>query len=136
MTDPVISSKADANVQARDANPLPRCDHICLLIEGHVEKGTLHQYGYELPSPRRAARLEEFIGHYAAYLDADSARRGGTGVMAERRQAQIIVLAEVLRFLNGDKRAFDSISLRDMVPLTPDEIEDIALNKTPWADEK
>jgi hypothetical protein len=30
----------------------PRCDHTCLLDDGHVERGEGHQYGYELPSPR------------------------------------------------------------------------------------
>ena len=33
----------------------PRCDHICLLDDGHLERGELHQYGYELPSPRADA---------------------------------------------------------------------------------
>lgn len=29
-----------------------KCDHICLLDDGHVDRGELHFYGYELPSPR------------------------------------------------------------------------------------
>lgn len=29
-----------------------RCDHICLLDDGHVERGKPHFYGYEVPSPR------------------------------------------------------------------------------------
>jgi hypothetical protein len=28
------------------------CDHICMLDAGHVERGELHYYCYELPSPR------------------------------------------------------------------------------------
>lgn len=39
----------------------PRCDHICLLDEGHVERGELHQYGYELPSPRADAAMVEQV---------------------------------------------------------------------------
>lgn len=42
------------------------CDHICLLGDGHVEQGTLHFYGYELPSSRKLAlerlRLTESCG--------------------------------------------------------------------------
>jgi hypothetical protein len=30
----------------------PKCDHICLKDDGHVERGEPHFYGYELPSPR------------------------------------------------------------------------------------
>jgi hypothetical protein len=32
--------------------PVRKCDHICLLDEGHVERGEAHFYGYEHPSPR------------------------------------------------------------------------------------
>lgn len=34
-----------------------RCDHICLLDDGHVERGETHQHGYELPSPRDASTI-------------------------------------------------------------------------------
>jgi hypothetical protein len=34
------------------AEPTVRCDHICLLDDGHVERGEPHFYGYEHPSPR------------------------------------------------------------------------------------
>lgn len=33
-------------------DPERLCDHICLLDEGHVERGERHFYGYEIPSPR------------------------------------------------------------------------------------
>jgi hypothetical protein len=44
----------------------PKCDHICLKDDGHVERGEGHFYGYELPSPRQAGgmtyqELAEFI---------------------------------------------------------------------------
>jgi hypothetical protein len=35
--------------------PRVRCDHICLLDDGHVDRGEPHFYGYEIPSPRRSA---------------------------------------------------------------------------------
>ena len=49
---PVLPS--DSGAMAKGDEP-PRCDHICLLDEGHVERGELHFYGYENPSPRRHA---------------------------------------------------------------------------------
>lgn len=36
------------------ADPVARCDHICRLDDGHVDRGECHQYGYEHPSPRDA----------------------------------------------------------------------------------
>jgi len=38
--------------QASDWSTRKRCDHICLLDDEHVERGEVHQYGYEIPSPR------------------------------------------------------------------------------------
>lgn len=35
-----------------DLNPRPKCDHICLLDAGHVDRGEPHFYGYEMPGPR------------------------------------------------------------------------------------
>ncbi|MFN2591500.1 MAG: hypothetical protein ABR532_01530 [Candidatus Dormibacteria bacterium] len=40
------------DVAAYDPDPKPKCDHICLKDDGHVERGEPHFYGYELPSPR------------------------------------------------------------------------------------
>lgn len=44
-----INDNAD---QAAIGREEPRCDHICLKGDGHVERGEPHFYGYELPSPR------------------------------------------------------------------------------------
>lgn len=41
------------SVAAVDPHPEPKCDHICLKDDGHVERGEPHFYGYEHPSPRR-----------------------------------------------------------------------------------
>ena len=30
-----------------------KCDHICQLDDGHTGRGEVHQYGFELPSPRQ-----------------------------------------------------------------------------------
>ena len=46
--------RAEYVAKAKGDEP-PRCDHICMLDEGHVERGERHQYGYELPSPRMQA---------------------------------------------------------------------------------
>jgi hypothetical protein len=51
----------------------PRCDHICLLPADHLDRGVLHQYGYELPSPRSSASAEEAI---ALIADGLGVRRG------------------------------------------------------------
>ena len=40
--------------QVGTAKERPKCDHICLLDDGHVDRGEPHCYGYELPSPRGA----------------------------------------------------------------------------------
>ena len=54
LTDPTITSTAivDNADQAAMGREEPRCDHICLRDDGHVERGEPHFYGYELPSPR------------------------------------------------------------------------------------
>lgn len=48
----------DLNIKAK-GDETPRCDHICLLDDGHVERGEAHLHGYELPSPRSDARAVE-----------------------------------------------------------------------------
>ncbi len=53
--------------------------------------------------------LQDFIGRQIGYYQSD-------GYMGERRDAQTIALAEVLRFIDGDKRM--SEQLADYVPLT------------------
>lgn len=40
------------SVAAVDPHPKPKCDHICLKDDGHVDRGEPHFYGYENPSPR------------------------------------------------------------------------------------
>lgn len=77
----------------------------------------------------RIKELQEFVGLLAAYYDADSARRGGTGKMAARRQAQIIALTEVNRILDGRKEVLDWLRERDLVPLDWRELEEIATGK-------
>lgn len=42
----------DMEPQPSVADDTPRCDHICLLDDGHVERGEPHFYGYENPPPR------------------------------------------------------------------------------------
>ena len=44
----------DEPVKAAESSARRRCDHICLLDDGHVDRGEPHFYGYELPSPRAA----------------------------------------------------------------------------------
>lgn len=46
-----MSDAADAKA-ADPKHERPMCDHICLLEDGHVDRGEPHFYGYELPSPR------------------------------------------------------------------------------------
>lgn len=46
---------SDTEVKAALPNDRPCCDHICLLDDGHVERGERHFYGYQIPSPRRLA---------------------------------------------------------------------------------
>jgi hypothetical protein len=55
----------DEQKQAGDRPP--RCDHICLLDDGHVERGESHFYGYEFPPPRSA---EAEVRALTARLDA------------------------------------------------------------------
>ena len=75
--------------------------------------------------------VKSLVCRLAAHYDADSARRGGSGWMADRRQAQIIVCAEVLRILRGDVRTLEQLA--DVVPLTPTEVEAIAHGLSPDA---
>ena len=44
--------------RAQETNPRPKCDHICLLDDGHVERGERHFYGYENPPPRTRPALK------------------------------------------------------------------------------
>lgn len=39
--------------QPTQAEPVRRCDNICLKDYDHVERGEPHFYGYENPSPRQ-----------------------------------------------------------------------------------
>lgn len=55
---------ADYVAKAKGDEP-PRCDHICRLDEGHVERGEVHQYGYELPSPREDRYQEGYDAGFA-----------------------------------------------------------------------
>ena len=59
-----------------DTNPQPKCDHICLLDDGHVERGEVHQYGYELPSPRQDVdyRVLEALRLTVEYVGLDTLR--------------------------------------------------------------
>jgi hypothetical protein len=36
-----------------EAQPVKRCDHICLKDDNHLERMEPHFYGYENPSPRQ-----------------------------------------------------------------------------------
>ena len=62
---------AKANTDRRS-----RCDHICLLDDGHVDRGEPHQYGYELPSPR------------ATQADLVEARAATTHATTQRDEAR------------------------------------------------
>lgn len=56
MTDKAAFPVSNDDAVAGVPDDVPRCDHICLLDDGHVERGEPHFYGYEIPSPRRPGR--------------------------------------------------------------------------------
>jgi hypothetical protein len=70
----------------------------------------LERLGYANTVPT-AESLRSFLLSYAGYLDA---RQG------ERWRAQIIVLANLLNFINGDMKMF--ADLQDFIPLTETEL--------------
>lgn len=65
------------DVAVYDPDPPPRCDHICLKDDGHVERGEPHFYGYENPSPRRQHDpVRDFL--FALAADVDMPLKGGS----------------------------------------------------------
>lgn len=60
--------------------------------------------------------VRDFIGRAIAYYQSSNART----MLAERRDAQILTLAEVLRFMEGDVRMSDQLA--GLVPLTLDDL--------------
>jgi hypothetical protein len=73
MREPVQSAEY---VAASDPNPAPKCDHICLKDEGHVERGEPHFYGYELPSPRQGVKMpaDKHATVHVELLDTDEVK--------------------------------------------------------------
>lgn len=65
QTTSVGSQHAD-DERAQVPERTPKCDHICLKDDGHVERGEPHFYGYELPSPRQA--VDELSNLAPAYF--------------------------------------------------------------------
>lgn len=49
---PGADSRGEEYAKATVAEPEPLCEHRCLKDDGHVERGELHFYGYNLPSDR------------------------------------------------------------------------------------
>lgn len=85
--------------QTQVPEPVKKCDHICLLDDGHVERGEHHFYGYELPSPRMSGRSDpppmsdEELDGLVADLHA--------GFAAHRRTDLLALVAEVRRLRRG-----------------------------------
>ncbi len=77
-------------------------------------------YVYDIELITKAAQsgldLRDFIGRAIAYYQTSNARM----MLAERRDAQTLVLAEVLRFMEGD--VWMSDQLAGLVPLTLDDL--------------
>lgn len=94
-----LASKAQHadDVRAMPTVHEPKCDHICLLDDGHVERGEHHFYGYENPSPRRFEaenfRLKDWIRSH----DEHRAR-------ALKAEAEVARLTTLIDGLAGDPK--------------------------------
>lgn len=67
--------------------------------------------------------VREFVGLFLAHNRAQHARRDPDSVMARRYDAQAIMLAEVLHFLDDDNYGTGAdLRSRGLVPLTLDDL--------------
>ena len=90
--------------------PVTRCDHICLLDDGHVERGEVHQYGYEHPSPRRG--IVPVADVTPPYTDRERLLAGLISTVQPLDQMHPVMALPLARFLFNDAEVADQLDER------------------------